>query len=179
MISTDNSVLIVIDIQETVCSVVQNPEDLVKSAGTLVEGANALGLPVINFRQYPERLKDTVPQVRERLSNPIEFDKTCFSCCGSEDFNNKLKQLGVKHCIICGIEAHICVCQTVIDLIRAGYKCYVVEDATSSRKIANKVTALDRMRQWGAEIVGVEMVLFELLKSSSHPEFKKISKLIK
>ncbi|MGE4286583.1 MAG: isochorismatase family protein [Phycisphaerae bacterium] len=179
MITTENSALVVIDVQEKLTAVMNGREGFVKAAVMLAEGAGILGLPVINCRQYPERLGDTISELREKIDPFAQIDKKCFSAYKSEQFVTALKDSGADYCIICGIESHICVCQTVIDLIRNNYKCYVVAEAVSSRAAENTEIALQRMRQCGAQIVSAEMVLFEMLESSEHHGFKDISKLIR
>jgi nicotinamidase-related amidase len=154
-------------------------EELVKNISILVQGAKILGIPIINCRQYPKALGDTVAELSGILEGIEPVDKLCFSCAANAEFMAKLKAFGAKHCIVCGIESHVCVYQTVRDLQRQGFHTHVPYDAVTSRTAANKLVAVERMRHEGATMTSVEMVLFELLETSEHPKFREISKLIK
>lgn len=179
MINLKDSVLIIVDVQEKLRLVMSERERLVRNLGILTQGAKILGIPVINCRQYPKALGDTVAELKEHLEGIESVDKKCFSCAASEDFMGKLKNTGAKHCIVCGIESHVCVYQTVRDLQRQGFHTYVPIDGVASRLSDNKKVAIERMRHEGATMTSVEMVLFELLETADHPMFKAISKLIR
>jgi len=179
MLKREDCVLIIVDIQEKLLPVMDNRDELVKNVAILVQGVKILGIPVINCRQYPKALGDTVPEINRCLEGIEPVDKKCFSCAGSEKFMEVLKATGAKHCIVCGIESHICVYQTVRDLEREAFHTHVPYDAVSSRTNANKMIAIERMRDEGAAIGCVEMLLFELLGTADDPAFKEISRLIR
>jgi nicotinamidase-related amidase len=179
MINQNNSVLILVDVQQKLCPVMAGNTELVKNLSILVQGICTLDIPVIVCRQYPKAIGDIIPELQEHLGCIKPVDKMCFSCAGSEEFMEKLKSCGASHCIVCGIESHICVYQTVRDLQRLGFHTHVPLDGIASRTIENKHVAAERMRHEGATVTSVEMLLFELLQTSEHPQFKTISKLIR
>jgi nicotinamidase-related amidase len=177
-ISRDGSALVVIDVQERLVPAVADPAALVQNILRLVRGAHLLHVPVLATEQYPHGLGPTVPDVSAELRDP-PFEKTAFSACGVESFLPALQAKGVVSAIVCGIEAHVCVLQTSLDLLAAGFQVFVVADAVASRAPANRHIALDRMRAAGAEIVSTEMVLFEWLGRAGTPEFKAVQALVK
>lgn len=175
----DNSCLVIVDVQGKLAQLMHDREQLFRNLEILAKSANILGIKIIYCRQNPAALGDVIEQLTPHLQALAPIDKFCFSCCGSDDFNTALKAAPVKNVILCGIEAHICVCQTAIDLIDNGYEVHTIADAVSSRTSDNKAVALKRMSQAGAKLSSTEMVLFELLKTAKHPKFKEIAKLIK
>ncbi len=178
MLDTNGAALIVIDIQEKLAAVMHEKDRLILNARRIVQGAQALGLPIVATEQYPKGLGQTVPEVAELLeSAPVE--KTAFSCCGEPAFVEAIEALGRKQLLLCGIETHVCVYQTACDLVERGYEVEVVADAVSSRTVANKLIGLDRMKEAGAKLTSVEMALFELLRVARGDAFKTIAKLVK
>ena len=180
MLSVKNSVLVVIDMQEKLSRAMHDRENLVTNAVKIIHGAKVLGLPVIWTEQNPRGLGSTLPEIREHIpadSEPII--KLSFSCCAEPAFLDKLNATGRKQALVLGIESHVCVLQTVIDLIHNGYNPIVVEDCISSRKPNDKLMAIERMRKEGATITTYEAILFELLRYSGGETFKGISKLVK
>ncbi len=176
--AAEQSQLIIIDVQERLAGAMP-PEAMTaveKQIGTLVTAATALAIPVIHTEQYPQGLGHTLPSLREQLAQPLE--KTCFACTGAEGFNQHI-QRNRRQVILCGIEAHICVLQTAIELLGQGFQVFVVEDGVCSRKDSNRRNALDRLWQAGAHISNTESVLFEWLRDASHPDFRTLSKLIR
>ena len=171
--------LLIIDVQEKLVNVMQESELLVKNISILAQAAKILEMPVLWCQQYPKALGATVNQVSEHLEEIKQIDKMCFSCCGSQDFMENLRKVNAEKIIICGIESHICVYQSAVDLARKGYEVQVVADAVSSRTAQNKQIALNRLTAEGITVSSVEMSLFEILGSADHPCFKQISKLIK
>lgn len=175
----DNSCLVIVDVQGKLAQLMYEKERLFGNLEILAKSANILGIKIIYCRQYPEALGDVIEQLTPHLESITPIDKFCFSCCASDEFSAALKAAAPRSVILCGIEAHICVCQTAIDLIDNGYEVHTIADAVSSRTAANRDIALKRMSQAGAKISSTEMVLFELLKTAKHPKFKEIAKLIK
>lgn len=178
MISPQTTALVVIDVQDNLMPVIHDNDAVAEQIATLVQGANILEVPVVVTEQYPERLGQTISGVASHLSSTA-ITKLSFSCCGVGDFNIALETLGRKNILVVGVETHVCVLQTVLDLIGQGYAPYVVADAVSSRRQENKDLALSRMAAAGAIIVSVEMALFELLGRAEGDAFKKVLKLVK
>ena len=138
-----------------------------------------LEIPVIVSEQYPKGLGPTLQKVIDVLDAKEAIEKISFSCCGESEFLSHLNQKGKKQVIICGIEAHVCVLQTVIDLVGLGFTPVVVADCISSRNPDDKRVAVERMRSEGAVITSVESILFELTNVAGTPQFKQISRLVK
>mgnify|MGYP001434268455 CR=1 FL=1 len=175
----DRSALLVIDIQERVLPVIWEHEKLVKNVTMLIEGMKVLGLPIFVTEQYVKGLGPTVPGIAASLEGIGRIEKSSFSCCDESRFMMDLASSGRENVIIAGIESHVCVMQTVIDLVRSGYHPVVIEDCISSRKPGDKSVAVERMRSEGAIITTSEAILFELLRYSGGDTFKAVSKLVK
>lgn len=173
------SALIVVDVQERLVPAMDRPEALVRNATILVEAAKLLGVPILVSEQYPKGLGNTVPALAEALGDAPRFEKLSFSCGGCESFMGALDDLGRSQVVVCGIEAHVCMVQTVFDLVRRGLTVHVPHDATSSRDPANMQVALGRMRQGGAVVTATESVCFEWLGAAGTDEFKAIARLVK
>ncbi len=178
LLQKETTALLVIDVQERLMPVIHGQEQIFVSVNKLLRGAEMLGLETIITEQYPTGLGNTCKEV-EIGENKTLIEKVCFSCMQSEPVTEQLKLTNKKSLIICGVESHICVLKTTLDALKQGYEVHVVADAVSSRTAENKQIALDRMRQAGAFITSVEMVLFMLLDKAGTDEFKAISKLIK
>jgi nicotinamidase-related amidase len=176
----DNTILVVIDMQEPFLRNIVERERLLQNVSTLMQGANILRLPIISTTQYAEKMGDVVPEVK-RLLPPLQppFDKLCFSCYGDLAFVSEMHRSERKQVLLCGIEAHICVSQTAHDLIAAGFQVHPVSDAISARTEANRLLGISKMRQAGAVPSSVEMALYEMLHEAGTPEFREILKLIK
>ena len=175
----DRSCLLVIDFQERIFPFIAENEKLLKNVPVLINGLKALHLPVFVTEQYTKGLGVTVSAIADVLGDIPRIEKSSFSCCDEPRFNLELATSGKENVIITGIESHVCVLQTVVDLIRQGYQAVVVEDCISSRKPDDKAVAIERMRQEGAIISTYESVLFELLRYSGGETFKAISKLVR
>jgi nicotinamidase-related amidase len=179
MLDLESCALIVIDVQGKLAQIMYEKEKLFKNIQILIKAANILNIPILWCQQVPESLGSTIPEIAELLSVIEPINKSSFSCCGDQQFNNKLNKLSVNQVLLCGIETHVCIYQTVCDLLRKGFYVNVAADAVSSRTLENKMTALERISTEGAKISSVEMSLFELLKTAKHPRFKEITRLIK
>ena len=171
--------LVVVDIQGKLAQLIHDRQALFKNIQILITAAKILNIPILWTQQCPESLGPTVPEVAELLIDNEPIKKAAFSCCGSEQFNAKLNNLARQQVLLCGIEAHVCIYQTAVDLLRKGFNVNVIADAVSSRKLDNKQIAISTMADDGVNISSVEMALFELLKNAEHPKFKQITKLIK
>lgn len=177
-----NAVLVVIDVQEKLLPVIDEGEEVVRNIERLIRGCHILGVPSLVTEQYVKGLGPTVEPLRTALAEgsgykPIE--KTCFSAQGCEPFVAQLATLERKQVLIAGIETHVCVYQTVTDLLRAGFAVTILADAVSSRTPRNRNIALQRMVADGAKLSSTEMALFELTVVSGTEEFKAISRLVK
>ncbi len=171
--------LLVVDLQESLRRAVAEADRTVENCARLAAGARILGVPALVTTQYAARLGATVPQVAEALGEFEPLDKMTFSCCGAPGFLGRLAGLGRDTLVVCGVEAHVCVLQTALDLLGHGYRVHVVADAVASRAPENRVLALERMRAAGAVVSSTEMVLFELLREAGTPEFRAVQALVK
>lgn len=177
-----HSQLLIIDIQDRLASAMPAEvlSNVVKNNNILLTAANELDIPVIHSEQYPKGLGNTVSALAEHFPTSSQsVTKTSFSCSGAKEFDNLIAKKNRQQIIITGIESHICVLQTALQLKHQGYAVYVVEDAICSRKKLNHKNALERLRQSGIIISNVESVMFEWLGDATHPKFKTLSKLIK
>lgn len=175
-----DAALVVIDIQEKLCHAMDEKvlKHLVKNAGILMDTAAELKLPVVMTEQYVKGLGETLPELKSRATGPA-LEKMTFSCCGDTAFVEKLRSLGRKQIIIVGMECHVCVLQTVIELLDAGFIVHLVRDAVMSRRKDNWFVGLETAREAGAVITSTEAALFQLLKVAGTDEFKKLSKLVR
>jgi len=168
--------LIVVDIQEKLLPPIFHREDLVRNSRLLIRAAGVLNIPAIMSTQYAKGLGQTVPEIASLLPETEAIDKDQFSCFGSDAFCTLLKRLPGKRntLLLCGMESHICVTQTALGALREGYLVHVASDAVSSRTEWNWKIGLERMRAAGAVISSTEMMIYELMRSSSSPEFKEM-----
>lgn len=175
-----DAVLVVIDIQEKLCRAMDEKvlRHLVANTGIMLETAAELKIPVVVTEQYVKGLGETVSALKERLAEPA-LEKMTFSCCGDPAFVSRMKNLGRKQVIIVGMECHVCVLQTVIELLDAGFNVHLVRDAVMSRRKDNWLVGLETARDAGAVITSTEAALFQLLKVAGTDEFKKLSKLVR
>jgi nicotinamidase-related amidase len=178
-INKDNSAAIIVDIQEKLFPHIYNYTEIEKNVGILIKGLELLKVPVLVTEQYPKGLGNTIPAVINTLSYFEPIEKISFSCCDESRFLNALNVLNKKYVIIAGIEAHVCVLQTVMDLIGNGFHTVLVEDCVSSRKANDKKIAIERMNHEGAIITTYESLLLELCRVAGTEIFRKISGLIK
>ncbi len=179
LLRRDHTLLTIIDFQTKLLNLIFEKQRVLSSCSKLIRAAKILEIPMIMTEQYPKGMGPTDPEISKLLEDTRAIEKLHFSCCGVEDFNKKIKGLSKKQIVVIGIEAHVCVLQTVHDLLHQGYFVYVPYDGVSSRKESDYRNALDRMRQAGAVIGSVESAIFELLEKAGTPLFKKISKIIK
>ena len=170
---------LVIDIQERLLPVMEDKDALLKSCGILLRGLKLLEVPVLITEQYPRGLGPTVPEIRESLEKFRPMEKNTFSCCEEPAFLLSLETSVRRTVIILGIEAHVCVLQTVADLSASGYLPVVVADCISSRHAYDKKVALERMYREGAVVTTCESILFELTRRAGNETFKAISALVK
>ena len=175
-LNLEDCLLLVIDIQERLIPVIHQHEEVIHNANILLKGMEILGVPVIVTEQYPKGLGNTCKEII--LGDDAKVtEKITFSCLGNDHIKESVQTK--KQIIICGVEAHICVLKTALDLLDEGYQVHLITDAVSSRKKENKQVAIERMKQSGVFISSTEMILFQLLDKAGTEEFKLISKLIK
>ena len=176
LLRRDDTVLVVIDVQDRLLPVMDGKEKLVENLVRLVRFARIIGLPVVVTEQ--QNLGSTVPEVRDELEDLQPVGKIEFDCFKRAEFVAKLRDLGRRSLVLTGIEAHICVCQTALHAL-PDFNVHVIADAVSSRTADNRRIALDRMRQQGATVSSTEMVIYELLERAGTEEFRQTLKLVK
>lgn len=174
----ENTLLLVIDLQEKLVPAIDRADEIVKKSATLLKVFDMYGIKKIATEQYPKGLGTSVDDIKEELEDDEIFPKTSFDAI-TEDVFSYLKENNITNVIITGAEAHICVYQTVRRLIFEGYRVFVVEDAVSSFNQDLKKTGIETIRDLGATIVNTEMLMFDLASDSKDENFKEISKMVK
>lgn len=178
-INKDDSVLVIIDIQDRLASVMDVRDQVILNCSHLIELTRIMDIPIVLTEQYPRGLGQTVKEIRDILPVYKPIEKLSFNCCDERPFLEEIKGLQRKNIILTGMETHICVLQTCLGLLKEGFNVHIVKDAVSSRKKENWMTGLEFMRQAGSVITCTETVLFQMLKIAGTEEFKAISKRIK
>lgn len=179
MLDIQQCCLTVVDVQGKLAQLMHGKEALFKNIQILIQVAKILDIPILWCQQCPDALGPTIPEIAQLLEANEPINKTAFSCCGEEQFNTMLKKLTRNQVLLCGIETHVCIYQTAIDLLRQNFHVQVIADAVSSRALENKQIALNRLEAEGANITCTEMALFELLKTAENPQFKQVARLVK
>jgi nicotinamidase-related amidase len=179
MLESRNCCLVVVDVQGKLAQLMADKETLFRNIQILIQGARILEIPILWCQQVPEALGLTLPEIAQLLTGIEPIDKASFSCCGEDRFNRELDRTNARQVLLCGIETHVCVYQTAMDLLTRGLEPTVIADAVSSRTPQNRHIALTRLAAEGAKIGSTEMVLFELLKTAKHPQFKSVARLVK
>jgi nicotinamidase-related amidase len=175
MTRTDTG-LLVIDIQTKLMDKIPERDHVIANVVRLVEGARVLGIPVQGTEQYPKGIGPTVSELAPRL--PACQEKLSFSCCGLPEVTEQFRQRGVQKILLTGIETHVCVQQTALDLVAHGFRVYVASDAVASRKELDRDFGLRRMERAGVVLTTTEAALFEWTERAGTPEFKQISRLV-
>lgn len=181
LVSTENSVLVVVDVQERLLPAMAESAALEQRLVRLLKGAAVLTVPIVISEQYPHGLGSTVGSLLEAVSDRKvpRVEKKCFSCVGVPEFRSIVDGFSRQNVVVCGIESHVCVLQTVSDLLAEGFRVSVPVDAVGSRHEANKAIALRRMESWGVSLTSLESILFEWCETAEHPQFRVIQDLIK
>jgi nicotinamidase-related amidase len=174
-----NASLLVVDVQERLLPAIFERDRVLQNTLRLIHGAQALQVPTIVTEQYPKGLGPTVSDLAVVLKGSRPIEKVTFSAWGAAGLREALQAGKVRDVVLCGVEAHVCVAQTCLDLLDAGFRPFVVADAVSSRTPENWRAGVERMRDAGAVIVSTEMILFELLERAGTEEFKQVQRLIK
>ena len=179
MITTEDTALVIIDVQEKLVPAMHDKEALLDNLKKMVNGARVLGLPIIYTEQNPAGLGPTVPEIAELLPQEKPVSKFSFSSCGDEAFIKEIKSANCRNILIAGMEAHVCVYQTAADLVDLNYNVQVVADAVASRTPQNKQIGLEKSKAAGTDVTSTEIVLFELLKVAKGDKFKEIIQIVK
>jgi nicotinamidase-related amidase len=179
MLNLENTVLVIVDVQEKLARAVHEKEALLENTVKLIKGVKILGIPILWTEQNPKGLGTTLPEVSGLLEDQQPVTKLSFSCCGEARFMDQLQPLNRKQALVAGIESHVCVYQTVMDLVNMGYEVQVVADAVSSRTPENKQVGLERCKELGASVTSTETALFELLRVAEGDKFKQMLRVVK
>ncbi|MFD2207256.1 hydrolase [Kiloniella antarctica] len=179
LMDAENSVVVVIDVQERLAPAINDLDKILQSHDLVLKTATELSVPVFVTEQYPKGLGRTIERLKGFYDSKNVFEKLSFSSVGCASFMEALAALGRTQIIVTGTETHVCVMQTVLQLLDERYDVFVVADAVGSRTEENKRLGLERMIRSGAEVVSSEMVMFEMLKKAGTPEFKALSSLLK
>jgi len=187
LLNSNNTTLVLIDVQEKLEPAMHERETLVRNLTKLVQGMKSLQIPVFWLEQTPDKLGRTIPALRSLLEPATPFTKNSFSCGGCTSFTQALAASGRRQVLIAGIETHVCVYQTAVALIRDSYAVEVVADAVSSRRPLDHAIGLEKIRDCGRHSVGsgqghmttVETALFELMRTAGHERFRDILKIVK
>lgn len=179
LLNKDQTLLVIVDVQGKLARIVAESETMIANLEKLIQGVQLLNIPIIWLEQYPQGLGRTVPEIKQHLASLKPIEKVTFSANDNEQFVDELAKHNRNQLLITGIEAHICVYQTVAHLLAQDYEVNVVEDAISSRTIDNKRAGLEKMVSLGATKTTVEMALYEMLRSADSPYFKGVLEIIK
>jgi nicotinamidase-related amidase len=179
MLNLVEAALVLVDFQDRLTEVVDRSELVVPNLLRMVKGCQALAVPILATLQVPEKLGHIIPELGEALGNQQIINKAAFSALREPEFVLALHETGRKQFLLTGIEAHVCVLQTGLDLLDAGFQVHVLSDGVFSRTAENHDLALERLHDAGATVSSVEIALFELIRTSKHPAFRTISKLVK
>jgi nicotinamidase-related amidase len=179
-LDAEKAVLVVIDVQERLVPAM--PEDIYlrlrNTVAMLVEVAGLLGIPVVTTEQYPKGIGHTVPELAAACNETV-IEKVSFGCCGEPTFLKALKNTGRTQVLITGMEAHVCVYQTVLGLLEDGYYVHLIRDAICSRNKTDYLAGVANAGQAGAVVTTAETVMFQMLQESTHEQFRAVSKLVK
>ena len=179
MLSRSSAVLVIIDIQGNLAQAMNDRESLFANTVKLIKGFKVFNLPIIVTEQTPQKLGQTIPQIAAQLDGIKPIAKETFTCWADVHFREQFEALSRRHVVLLGIESHVCVYQTALDLIANGYNVHLVADAISSRTKENRQVGIDAIRSAGAYLTSTEMILFELLRTAADPQAKDIFKIVK
>ncbi len=181
-LTRESTTFVVLDVQERLFHAMDadHREEVMRNIKVLATAARRLQIPTLVTEQYPKGLGHTLEEVRDTLGRGVQpIEKVAFSCCGVEAFRARLTSAGARHVVLTGIEAHVCVLMSALDLLAAGYAVHVVSDAVTSRTQSNWRLAMDQLRQAGAVVTATETVLFQLLGQGDTDEFRELARLIR
>ncbi len=179
MITPKETLLLIIDVQGRLAQLVFQPQVVEKNISRLLRASAILDMPVLVTEQYPKGLGRTVDSLRELLAGALPVEKNSFSCCGTPEFMRQLRSFNRNDILVAGMETHVCVYQTAVELLEFGYNVHLVTDAVSSRTEENRLLGIRCIEKAGASLTSTEMALFELLRVAEGERFKAISSIVK
>ncbi|MBD3267561.1 isochorismatase family protein [bacterium] len=179
VLQQDQTLLLVVDYQEKLVPAMMDHDVMTADLNKLAQGMSLLHIPILVTEQYPKGLGYTLPDLMDALRGAVKVEKTTFSCCGDASFAAELEKRKVKQIVLAGIESHVCILQTGLDLLGHGYQVHIPLETNGSRALKHKENALRRLEAAGAILTNVESALFELMVDSKHPAFRDIQKVIK
>ena len=179
MITPKETLLLIIDVQGRLAQSVVQSATLEANLSKLVRACSILDVPVLLTEQYPKGLGTTIESLKELLPGNVAVEKLAFSCCGTPEFMRRLRSFNRNDILVAGIEAHVCVYQTAVDLVEFGYNVHLVTDCVSSRTEENRRIGIHCIEKAGASLTSTEMAVFELLRLAEGERFKAISKIVK
>lgn len=179
LFTRENSALLVVDFQERFAPVLPDGKNTIENIRFLISGIQIYDVPIFVSEQVPEKLGPTVGEIKEAIKDAFWFSKKPMSCCGNITFVEELKKREINKVAVCGIEAHICVLQTSLDLINNGFQVHLISDAITSRVLHNKSLAIEKIKSAGGIVSSIETVLFEIAYEAGNDEFKKLQQLFK
>ncbi len=179
ILTKQNTALLIVDVQEKIVPVMYESQKFIANTIKLIKGCKVLGLPIFLTEQYPKGLGATIKEIKDELEDLTPIQKMSFSCAGSVELMAKLKKSEIKNIVLCGIESHVCISQTALDLSANGYNIILAADAVSSRRKFDYEIALSRMARNNIDVTLVESILFEMLNVCGTDDFKQISKIVK
>jgi nicotinamidase-related amidase len=178
-LTPENSALVLVDVQEKLFALMQDKDRLLDRLERLLKGALALNVPIVWVEQIPEKMGPTIAPLRELLGERAPICKTSFSAWGEVQFVRRILEIGHEHVLLAGIESHVCVYQTALDLLEEHHEVHVVADAVSSRTASDCRIGLRRIESGGGCLTSVEMALFELMRTSTHEAFRDVLRIVK
>lgn len=182
ILGRENTILVVVDMQEPFLRGIHDRERLIGNVRLLIQAAAKLNVPILTTVQYAERMGPLVPEIEHAVPDAaacVPVDKMCFSCAGSPAFQMALAERNRRQILLCGVETHICVSQTALDLVSQGYQIHVAADAVSARSLEKHKLGMERMRDSAVLPCAAEAAVYELLREAGTPEFKAILQLVK
>ena len=179
MLKAENATLVVVDVQGKLATLMHEKEKFYDAVVRMIKGARVLDIPILWNEQLPDKLGETIAPVRDALHGYEPLVKKSFSCCGNPNFVKELKALGRTQVLLVGMETHVCVYQTAMDLLRDGFEVHLVADAVSSRTAENRQIGIQAITDAGARLSCVEMALFEMLHVAEGEQFKACIKIVK
>ena len=179
LLSQENAMLLVVDLQDAFLNHIKNINDVIERSCVMIKAAKLLEIPIVVTEQYPKGLGRTAQPVQDILGEITYYDKVAFGCMADDNINSVITQIQRPQIIVIGIETHVCISQTVHDLLAHNLQPFIAADAVSSRRKIDHKTALQRMQHAGATITTTEAALFEMMTYSKHNAFREISKLVK
>jgi len=179
MLKAEDAALVIIDVQGKLAELMYEKDIFFENMVKIVKCADVLDIPILWNEQLPDKLGPTIPQLQDILGDMKPLAKDTFSCCGNNNFIQKLISLNRNQVLLCGMETHVCVYQTAVDLLQSGYEVNLLADAVSSRAFENKQIGIEAIKDAGAKISCTEMAVFEMLQIAKGDKFKQVVKIVK